>query len=148
MVYKWKIDGLYSVPAQEAGQELERIYQTRGKMDPADIVDESRPDDALLHTCFEWRDDVAAERWREQQARGICRCLITKAETVEGKQMEVRAFFSVEKTYHPISVVVKSADKTAELLASAMKELEAFKAKYQDLSQLAQVIEAINALTE
>lgn len=148
MVYQWKFPEMYKVSAQEAGEELERIYNTHGKMDPADIVDESRPDDAPLHPCFEWRDDVAAERWREQQARQICCCIVTQAETSAGKQMEVRAFVNVEKTYQPLAVVFKSTDKTAELLASAMKELESFKSKYQNLSQLAPVFAAIDAVTE
>ena len=74
MIYKWKVAGLMPVDAQTAGEELNRIYTKNGALNPADIVDESRPEDAPLHDCFEWRDDVAAEKYREQQdAPGIRR---------------------------------------------------------------------------
>lgn len=56
------------VSAQEAGEELQRIREERGRLTPATVVDESRPEDAVLHPVFEWRDPVAAEQWREHQA--------------------------------------------------------------------------------
>lgn len=71
MVFEWKMKGLYPVAAQAAGMELERIYKDHGRCDAADVVDESRPEEAVLHPCFEWRDHVAAEFYRQQQARNL-----------------------------------------------------------------------------
>jgi hypothetical protein len=58
-----------------AAEELERIRKGRGDFyQPQDIVNESRPAHALLHPAFEWNDDVAAKRYRVDQARYIpCR---------------------------------------------------------------------------
>lgn len=63
----------YGVDAQTAGEELQRIKRVHGLVHPATVVDESRPEDAPLHPAFEWRDPVAAERFREYQASQLIR---------------------------------------------------------------------------
>lgn len=72
MVYKWKIPGVIPVDAQTAGEELQRIYQEKGGLNPSDIVEESRHDSAPLHPCFEWDDETAAEKYRQTQAMQLC----------------------------------------------------------------------------
>lgn len=147
MVYSWKLPGMYDVPAQDAGEELERISRKHGKMDPSDIVDESRPENAVLHPCFEWDDPVAAEKWREQQARNICCCIITTMEPKAGSPVKVRAFVNVENTYQPIQAVIDNGEKMDSLFLSAMKELTAFKTKFASLSQLRPIFDAIDSLS-
>lgn len=61
------------VDAQTAGEELDRIRQEYGTLQPATVVDEARPDDAPLHPVFEWDDAEAAERYREHQASTLIR---------------------------------------------------------------------------
>lgn len=146
MIYKWKVAGLMPVDAQTAGEELNRIYTKNGALNPADIVDESRPEDAPLHDCFEWRDDVAAEKYREQQAQTIVRAIVAVNEDAT-KSESVRAFVHVRNTYEPISVVVNDAEKIQEVLQTALRELAAFRRKYETLSELAPVFRAIDELT-
>ena len=146
MIYKWKVAGLMPVDAQTAGEELNRIYTKNGALNPADIVDESRPEDAPLHDCFEWRDDVAAEKYREQQAQTIVRAIVAVNEDAT-KSESVRAFVHVRNTYEPISVVVNDAEKMQEVLQTALRELSAFRRKYETLSELAPVFRAIDELT-
>lgn len=151
MVYQWNLPGLYSVSAQDAGQELERIYDERGKLDPPDIVEESRPDGAVLHPCFEWRDEVAAEKYREEQARHICRCIVRVEERENKEPLVCRAVLNVQGSYHPISVIVRENDKYNELLQSAKRELASFRKKFAVLSdrgELKAVFEAIDAVDE
>lgn len=143
MVYRWKLPGVIPVDAQTAGEELQRICTEHGGLDPADIVDESRDTSAPLHPCFEWNDEVAAEKYRQTQAAQIVRSIVTVEETRSGPQ-EVRAFVHVQQKYHPISVVVNSADQMEELLKTALDELQAFRRKYSALSRLAPVIKAID----
>lgn len=147
MVYQWKLDGLYPVEAQRAGEEIERIYHKRGQCDAKDVVDESRPESAALHPCFEWNDPVAAELWREQQARGIINCIVTVSETKSGEPVEVRAFPHVSDTYRPLSVVLESKDMETEMKESAMREFLAFKRKldaYKTLDAVRPVIGEID----
>jgi len=150
MTYKWKLRGMYSVPAQVAGEELGRIYQERGKMDAADIVDESRPEDAVLHPCFEWRDPVAAEKWREQQARTMCGCLVTVSESASPAPVEVRTFVHVKSTYRPMTVVVNDKDAMEELAVEALREFRAVAEKNQilhDTPLLREIFAAIESAT-
>lgn len=146
MVFEWKLPGLYPVPAQDAGQELDRIYRERGQLDPADIVDESRPDDAVLHPCFEWRDTVAAELYREQQARGIVRCIVTTAESKQGEPVQVRAIVKAAGTYRPLKVVLESPDMEQEMLKNALRDMMAFQEKYSALESLAPVFAAMESI--
>lgn len=146
MVYQWKLPGVVPVDAQTAGDELERIYQQRGNIEPSTVVNESRPASAPLHSCFEWDDVVAAEKYRESQAGYIIRSIVTVCEdTLE--PVVTRAFVSVTDGYKPISVVVNTPDEYDTLLATALRELETFKRKYATLNQLKPVLDVIEQLT-
>ncbi len=70
MVYEWKIPK-YSLPAQSAGEELERIERKHGRITPGNVLEESRPTGAVLHSLFEWNDSAAAEKFRLEQAREV-----------------------------------------------------------------------------
>lgn len=148
MVYKYKMPGLYNVPAQVAGEELNRIYEERGKLDAADVVDESRPVDAALHPEFEWDDPKAAELYRQQQARNLINCIVTVVDTPKNKQVETRAFVHVEQSYHPLNVVVSDTEKLYQLKLSAFREMKAFRKKYQNVAELVPVFQAIDTVIE
>jgi hypothetical protein len=64
-------DEQFGVDAQTAGQELDRIRRRDGTIRPSVVVNESRPEEAPLHPVFEWRDAVAAEKYREHQATNL-----------------------------------------------------------------------------
>lgn len=146
MIYKWKFQELYPVDPQVAGEELDRIFREKGGLHPAEIVNESRDESAPLHPCFEWNDETAAEKYRETQARDLVRAIVTIPEAGASRS-EVRAFVHVQNTYQPMAVVISDADKMADLLNSALKELSAFRCKYSHLEELATVFDAIDSLT-
>lgn len=148
MIYKWKIPGVIPVDAQTAGEELQRIYQEKGGLNPSDIVEESRNDSAPLHPCFEWDDEIAAEKYRQTQAMQIVRSIVTIQESDSKKPQEIRAFVHVQESYHPISVVIDSKEQMEELLASALSELKAFQRKYNSLVELSPVFDAIEKVTQ
>lgn len=147
MVYEWKIPSLFGVDANKAGAELERIYEESGSLEPSQVVEASRPKKAPLHGCFEWDDEVAAEKYRESQARHIIRNITVVDETDE-EQEPIRAFVSVQDTYRPLCVVLESRDMTAELMASAMRDLRTFEMKYRQLQQLQPVFTAITEVVD
>ena len=137
MVYQWKIP-VAPVSAQTAGEELERLYRKHGKLDPADVVEESRDAFAPLHGCFEWNDAIAAEKYRVHQAGDIIRALVISEDKGE-EPRDTRAFVHVRSDYHPISVVIDDAAMLAE------KEMTAFQRKYETLQELSPVMDAIRA---
>lgn len=140
--YRWKTPELFSVDANDAKAELDRIGGKYGSFKASDIVEESRPEDAVLHGCFEWDDGVAAEKYREQQARYIVKNITVVSESGNTEE-SVRAFVHVKQAYRPIQVVLSDKEMKEELLAIALRELEAFARKYRTLKELAPVFEAI-----
>ena len=139
---KYLVKG-FSLPvdAQEAGQELERIRQeNQGLLKPQVVVDEARPDEAVLHPCFEWDDFTAGEEWRKHQARHLIKSVrVIKNEQVD--ETPKRAYVNIHKSedsdrgYHALVDVVSDPKKRAQLVDMVWRELSAVKARYRELMQ-------------
>lgn len=136
MVYKWKMPGLYDIPAQAAGEELDRIYEEKGELQARDVVNESRPETAPLHPLFEWDDPKAAELYREQQARNIIGCIVTVQDSEKSGLTQVRAFVHVAESYRPTQIVVSEKDLREELVRTALKDAEAFQRRLETFASL------------
>lgn len=149
VVFQWNVSGLFPVDAQTAGEELDRIYKKNGKLDPSDIVEESKNKTAPLHDCFEWDDKVAAEKYRIKQAGDLVRCIVTVMNNENGKEpVKVRAFVHVESNYTPIEVVSSKPEMMDLLLKAAISELNSFQKKYSNLQELSRVFGEIQRLNE
>lgn len=143
-IYKWKSGSRLRVSAQVAGDECARL-EGMGKLTPPDLVEASRAEDAPLHGCFEWNDEVAAELYRETQAGYIIRSI----EVVPSGMTEpVRAFVSIVESedrprYVNTVMAVSEPDTREIVLQQALAELRAFERKYSGLQELAAVLDAI-----
>ena len=146
MTYQWKVPGIMPVDAQTAGNELQRIYERDGVIEPEVVVLESESASAPLHNCFEWNDAKAAHKYRITQAQGVIRAIIAVDETE--KSPETRAFVSVEHEYHPVSIVVKNPETREILLKNALNELRWFEKKYSSLQELSAIFDAIKEVTQ
>lgn len=144
MVYKFKPCSHISVDPQIAGEMCEKL-EADGKLTAKELVNANRPESAPLHSAFEWDDAIAAESYREEQARHIMSCLITVREDAPS----TRAYFNIvrsEPNYRHINTILRDEDLTAKLLDTAMRELSAFRVKYANLTKLSQVFDAIDNL--
>lgn len=74
MVYQWRVSK-YTVTAQAAAQELQRIERLHQSLRPRDVVEASRDPGAPLHACFTWDDTSAAEKLRRREAADLIRNL-------------------------------------------------------------------------
>ena len=146
MTYQWKVPGIMPVDAQTAGNELQRIYERDGVIEPETVVLESESPSAPLHSCFEWDNEKAAHKYRITQAQGIIRAIVSVNETE--KSLETRAFVSVERKYHPVSVVIRNPEKRDILLQNALNELHCFEKKYNSLRELSGVFSAIKEVIQ
>jgi len=146
MVYEWKIPSLYSVSAEVAGTELDRIYEKNGELKPADVVEESRPETAPLHPIFEWDDKKAADKYRVEQAKHLMCAIVQIEEREEQPPKEIRAFVHAEKAYHPVRVVLQHPDMRNEALRDAFRSMESFRQKYSSLAELSGVIVEMDKL--
>ena len=142
-INRWKINK-YPVSADVAKAEFDRIYEKFGELTAKSVVDENREKAAPLHSCFEWDDAVAAERYREKQAGDMIRCLVTIRESEsDGGPVVVRALVKTTEKYEPITVAIKSEEKYAVLLQDALNDAKWFMQKHAQLVELKNVFEAI-----
>lgn len=117
-----------------------------GRLSPAELVEVSRPEDAPLHNEFEWDDKVAAQLWREKTGQIMIACIVVTQEAEEEKK-PVRAYFNIERGTHeyiPTEVIFSEEAKRERLLDIAKRELLSFKSKYQSLTELDGVMNAID----
>ena len=154
MVYQWKIDK-YPVPAQVAGEEIERIRANSGKgyIEAEDLLESSREDNAPLHSCFEWDVDKAAEKYRLWQARDIIKHIAVVIQNTPAAPQPVRAFVSIadyndKGKFIQIQKALENNDYRAQVLKNALAELQTFKHKYSVYSELSKVFEAIDGFAD
>jgi len=150
MVYQWKF--AMGIPAQMAGEELERIEEEHGRVTPELVLEESRDEGSTLHNCFEWNDSVAAEKYRLRQAK----CIISNLTVIvdEKKQSApVRAFVNIEKEAPAkkgkfVNIVTAMNDENSRqiVLDRALSELKEFRKKYKDLKELSGVFAEVDKL--
>ena len=146
MVFQWIQGAHIKADAQQAGGLCSRL-EAEGRLTARALLDESRDENSLLHGEFEWNDGIAAEKYRENQARHIINCLVTVHESAT----PTRSFFNVEcKTaeYRSVTAIMQDADGRDQLLSLALRELDAFKRKFNSLSELAAVFAAIEEIQE
>lgn len=106
---------------------LQSIYDQKGKLTPALVLDEARDPNHPLHHRFQWDDSKAAEAYRLQQARDLIRSVrVTYREATEKEQSRaVRGFVaprSPDKPNEYIPVEEALADPlTRKLLLKQME---------------------------
>lgn len=147
MVYEWTPGSCHKVDANIAGAVCEQL-EAENNLSAKSLLDVSRPEDAPLHSEFEWDDSAAAEKYRESQASHIIRHLAVRLESKP--QEPVRGFFQVKRadphSYTRLGVILTQHDARAELMRKALAELDSFQRKYNTLSELAGIFSAVNAL--
>lgn len=154
MVYEWKINSLYKVPAQVAGEKMEQIIRDYGAVTKENFLEASRPEDSETHDLFEWDDSKAAEKYRLHQSNMVINHLTVKID-VEYKDLPVttRAFVNVQQAgiranaqFLRIDTALSDDECRTIVLANAIQELREFRRKYEAYSELAQVFDAINSI--
>lgn len=146
MVYQWKLGSHVKGSAQVAGEVCEQL-EKQGRLSAKILLDESRPEDAPLHNSFEWDDSIAAEKYREDQAREIIRSLVIVPE----KAVPVRGFFKIERaenTYQAIDTILSCEESAEKLFNTALRELHAVQKKYSAIKKLDRVWGAIEEVAK
>lgn len=144
----WSWNGVrHSKASAEAlGKLIDSFGVRNGKAwSPKRIVDAARPSGSPIHKLFEWRDSVAAEAYRLDQARLLVRCLVVTIDN--GKHATMRATVNFGDGYRSTDQVMESAELRQRLLNIALDEANRWRARYQHLSELASVFSAIEKAT-
>jgi hypothetical protein len=142
--------------AQVVGDEIERIAAKNGGVaTPPAIVKESRPKEAVLHGEFEWRDKVAAEKYREHQARNVVNVLLLETEDGNGKLHHAPAYVNVtvgavddpqSRGYEGIAAVLSDEDKRRRMIDSCLRKLMRVRDEYRHLNEFVIVWEQLDKL--
>lgn len=145
----WKSGFAPPVDARVAYETVQQLY-AEGRSSARDLVDASRPEDAPMHACFEWNDNVAAERYREYQARNLINHILVIPEPEENRPV-TKAFFNIEQkgsNYEPLEFILSVPDKRERLLEQARREMQSFIAKYRALKEMSVIIQAMERYIE
>ncbi|MDR6511455.1 hypothetical protein J2792_002327 [Novosphingobium capsulatum] len=148
MIYKWKSSGGLALPAQVVGEELERIrVANNGRLEGELVVERARDKANPLHPAFEWNDKKAAHAFRVDQARYLIRHIeVVVAEKPDAPP--TRAFVSVvrdkDRSYTSVQHAMSDEELRQQVLAQAWAELEAWRKRYAELAELADVFASID----
>jgi len=152
-VYKWKGFVNFGVPAQTAGEELERIrVKYNGRLISANVVTEAKDPQSPLHKVFEWDNAKAAHLWRLNQAGDVIRNIVVVNVGPDGEKKTIRAFVNVtqDEDRHYTSITHAMSDKALrkQVIAQAWDELTSWKERYKELVEFSKVFAAIDETTQ
>lgn len=147
MVFQWKPLACVKADPQAAGEQMKRLEET-GHLTPKNLLDANREVGSPLHDDFEWDDNVAAEKYREDQAAYFIRQITVVEERPSKESVPVRAFVNIKvndtRSYLSISRVLSDNELRANLLLKAKADMQVFKMKYESLEELSDVFRAMD----
>ena len=143
--------------AQAIGEELEKLGEA---ITPDAVVLAASSPESILHSCFEWKDDEAARRFRLHQARQLLNHVMVVVAMPNGKQSPMRAFHSIvvsgvsadgaekkQRAYIHIKLAETNPAAAAQVIEQAKAELQAWARRYRDYKDyLPVVFEALEAV--
>lgn len=153
---QWKRGFRGKIDPQKAYNETERIKSKNGGVLTAGmVVEKARAKRNPLHKQFEWDNDAAAEEYRLEQARSMLRAIhVTYEEAPSLAPQRVYVTTTepavkdnpARKVYRSVDEVLADPVARDELLGNAIREAISFRRKYNALSELSQVFQAIDDL--
>jgi len=138
------------VSAQLIRETAEAIERRDGLCHPAAFVAEVE-NDPELRPLFEWDDATAAQLRRIEEARRVLRTVQIE---VKGQEKPVPAFVHVHRVTKEgvadgyASVKALRPGDRAGVLADALKQMNGLRERYEQLSELAPIWEAIDRVQE
>lgn len=149
VIYGWRPGSRVTIDAQVAGEALAKIQRRHnGLLEPEMVVDAARDKESPLHDAFEWDDALAAEEHRKGQARELVRSLTVDISRSNIETKAVRAFVNVDvggdQGYVSTFTAMSSEVLRKQVLEKAFAELEAWRARHAELSELARIFAAID----
>lgn len=152
--YKWSSEGnRFAADANLVGRELEKIENDNGSLDTRVMVDFARKNqDSELYKCFEWDNDIAAEKYRLQQANKVlCSISVVINESEEEREV-TRAYVNIvdsednDRKYKNIARVLENDEEYEQLKNKAYQDLLRCKDRYEnvlDLEDLKEIVFSI-----
>jgi hypothetical protein len=132
---------------------LKKLYkQNDGILTAETVIEAAKPSDSPLHSWFTWDDTEAAHQWRLHQARMMLRVVVQMLPSKHGEETN-RIFVSLSPDrqlggggYKTMVDVLSDDEMRNQLLEDAIEDMKRFRQKYQQLKELSDVFEAMNAV--
>lgn len=148
-------------PQIDKNEALLKILRKRKRLTPETVVEEARNPKHPLHSLFCWDDTEAAKKYREIQAAHLIRqCRVEITPAPESETVTVRAFVNVRDEdegetnlhmaghYVPTGEAIKNPIYREQVIAQALRDLEAFENKYKAFEFLANAVSKVTALAK
>lgn len=133
----------FKADAEKVYSDIENIPEKT----PQNVVDyAAEHPDSELYKCFTWDDTKAANEFRKQEARQVMRCLVYTQDDEEDETVSFRILQRASDSYVPVMRLVQDKNEYKALLARAKAELKAFRERYKQISELEEILEAIDKL--
>ena len=141
----WSVP-IFKASAEDAWNEI----KTLDEITPENVVDLARNQESIIHSDFEWDDEIAGEKYRIIQGRRMIQSLKVVVKTND-KKKEPESFRVLQKTstphvYKTNDYFVSNRSEYERLLEQALRELKGFRERYKKLTELESVFEAIDEL--
>lgn len=154
--FVWKAGVQFPVSAECAANVIRDLQRSLDKdtITAKELLDASRDEDAPLHKCFEWDDNIAAEKYRVYQARHIINSVEIRYVDVETPPHLSRSRYFINvvpvtpKTqgqFATIDIAFSNDNYRNAVLKDALRELRAFQIKYSRYQELSDIFKAIDA---
>lgn len=165
--YMWRDGYRYKKDANIVGQVLTEIEERDGFVTSESFLEESRPEEAETHDMFEWRDSIAAEKYRLDQARKILLQITYTVVRDEERTGSVELVEAQEFKPHSgwvnvsrkgmhgtpakmVSIELAAQDRTMwkQVLANAVAEMTAATNKYRSFKEFRKVFAELDKVKE
>lgn len=137
--------------ANVVGAHIEMLREKfKGELTPEDILDDAKNGNSPLHSFFEWGDSAAAHQYRLQQARGLIRAVVAIYTREDDGKAAIRqkAYVHIKQGdtshYREMSHAMSVKSTRDNVMGTAWRELQQWRAKYKDLQEFANVFAAID----
>lgn len=140
------------VNPQAAGERIEalRLLHGTATVPPAVIVEDARPETSVLHNGFTWDQDLAAQKCREQEARMLVntiRIVAVNHVPCAPRHAFINVIVGIERGYVGYVEVLSDDVLREQVLGKAKADLRAWRQRYADLRELAELFTAIDIVT-
>jgi transposase len=127
--------------AQKIGEALHKITNAAGKRTPHAVVEAARAEKHVLHRHFEWKDAIAAEAYRLDQARALIRCIDV---VTNDDEPPMRAFISITEkngtAYHTNNEVLGNLELQVIVLRQAERDFLAYEKRLREFQDLCDAV--------
>ena len=132
--------------------------ENNGRLSPQILLDHARDPSSPFHEDFEWNDDAAADKYRLVQAsvmirrwKGSIIRIDQEAKTISFQPVRRVQSPRAERgsgrsSYVTVEDIMADPELRKDMLQTALKELQSYRRRYSELSELAEVWAALDTV--